>query len=89
MSNPFGDDANNKQREMQAEAERDELRNTIAALRQQLAEARKVPEGWRLVPVEPTDNMLYAGSLAADGFGSPWTRTANAYKAMLSAAPDG
>jgi hypothetical protein len=44
------------------------------------------PEGWKLVPVEPTKDMLSAGSRAADGYGTPWTRTANAYKAMLDAA---
>ncbi|WP_431482271.1 hypothetical protein [Pseudomonas solani] len=41
--------------------------------------AAGVPEGWRLVPVEPTPEMLEAG----DGYlGTPAT-----YKTMLSAAP--
>ena len=41
--------------------------------------SEQVREGWKLVPVEPTDEMLIAG----DGFiGTPGT-----YKAMLSAAP--
>jgi hypothetical protein len=44
-------------------------------------------EGLVSVPKEPTRAMLQAGSAAADGFGTPLTRTANAYRAMLAAAP--
>ncbi|MGU5659800.1 hypothetical protein [Aeromonas veronii] len=54
-----------------------------------------VPEGWKLVPVEPTDAMYDAGKTAGTGevcktwdgngyeFGSP----APIYEAMLAAAP--
>jgi hypothetical protein len=39
------------------------------------------------VPVEPTDEMIYAGMIAyRDEFGSPMTRYANIYRAMLRAA---
>ena len=41
-----------------------------------------VPEGWQLVPVEPTIEMVQAATNSAVGFG-----TRAAYQAMLSAAP--
>lgn len=60
-----------------------EARRTLeSALREAL-----VPAGWKLVPEVPTKVMLHAGSAAADGFGTPLTRTGLAYRAMLSAAP--
>ena len=40
------------------------------------------PEGWQLVPVEPTIEMVKAATHSAVGFG-----TRAAYKAMLAAAP--
>lgn len=42
-----------------------------------------VPEGWRLVPVEPTPEMLGAGLRHVDG----WASMPAAYRAMLAAAP--
>ena len=33
---------------------------TLAALRQQAAQAVAVPDGWRLVPIEPTKEMIWA-----------------------------
>jgi hypothetical protein len=58
-------------------------RSTLeSALREAL-----MPAGWKLVPEVPTKVMLHAGSAAADGFGTPLTRTGMAYRAMLSAAP--
>ena len=41
-----------------------------------------VPEGWHLVPEEPTIEMVQAATHSAVGFG-----TRAAYQAMLSAAP--
>lgn len=41
-----------------------------------------IPEGWQLVPVEPTIEMVQAAPHSAVGFG-----TRAAYQAMLSAAP--
>ena len=41
-----------------------------------------VPDGWQLVPVEPTIEMVQAATNSAVGFG-----TRAAYQAMLSAAP--
>ncbi|HDX8367391.1 TPA: hypothetical protein RQN08_002639 [Aeromonas dhakensis] len=46
-----------------------------------------VPEGWKLVPVEPTDQMFEAGNSAY------WSTSTNhdaiiaTYRAMLTAAP--
>jgi hypothetical protein len=42
--------------------------------------------GWVSVPAEPTDAMLAAGTEAASGYGTPYTRVANGYKAMIAAA---
>jgi hypothetical protein len=44
------------------------------------------PPGWMLVPLEPTDEMKYAGQLNFDG-GSRWMRVEGIYRAMLAAAP--
>lgn len=41
-----------------------------------------VPEGWQLVPVEPTMDMVSAATHKSVGFG-----TLAAYRAMLAAAP--
>ena len=56
------------------------------------AAARDVPEGWQLVPIEPTKGMIFA----LDEFADPDSpddiytmrgRAYHFYKAMLSAAP--
>jgi hypothetical protein len=39
----------------------------------------KIPEGWQLVPKEPTDEMVLAGFTAI--------HPSSGYKAMLAAAP--
>ena len=54
--------------------ERDELKA-------QLAEAQKVPEGWKLVPIKPDANMLMAGRAMMHH--TPDTH----WHAMLSASP--
>ena len=46
-----------------------------------------VPDGWVMVPREPTVEMLHAGSIAAESLGSPLTRTGKAYAAIWRAAP--
>jgi hypothetical protein len=56
------------------------LESAIAADRAKLGEA--VPEGWQLVPTEPTPEMLQA---AHDVFGNPLGVLC--YRAMLAAAP--
>lgn len=53
------------------------------------AGAEVVPEGWRLVPVEPTEAMKQAGELALDvrGLVVDHDDAADAWVAMLAAAP--
>lgn len=59
---------------------------TLAALRQQAAQAVAVPDGWRLVPVKPSEAMSQA---VFEEMGSPsdWHGMDEAYAAMLAAAP--
>ena len=47
-----------------------------------LAKQPLAPDGWQLVPVEPTIEMVTAATHSAVGFG-----TRAAYQAMLAAAP--
>lgn len=49
----------------------------------ELLALRKAREGWKLVPVEPTDEMINAGDHFMDGL----SRLGDAYEAMLAAAP--
>lgn len=62
-----------------AEAERDELKN-------KLADQQAMPEGWKLVPIEPTDEMIDVAceSIVGGLFRVDATRV---YAAALSAAP--
>lgn len=50
-------------------------------------EARQPPDGWVLVPVEPTPGMLYEGVNAAGATKSGNAWCPNVWSAMLSAAP--
>lgn len=54
-------------------------------------EGQAVPEGWKLVPVEPTEEMEKAGRKEAadcdDTYGSSLFSAAEIYRAMLAAAP--
>lgn len=53
-------------------------------VRRVICEARKeIPDGWKLVPLEPTEEMVIAGC-RHENFGD----MAGRYAAMLSAAPD-
>ena len=52
--------------------------------------APSIPEGWKLVPIEPTHEMLYAGE---DTFiptytGTPVSAPIDVYRAMIAAAPE-
>src|SRR5690606_38516107 len=54
------------------------------------AQAPAVPEGWRLVPVEPTEEMVQAGHTALmewDARTGDDLGIENVYGAMLAAAP--
>lgn len=57
---------------------------------QSIAQQPAVPEGWKLVPVEPTREMLIDGAKAARDFLSEngqYPRAHAVYRAMLAAAP--
>jgi hypothetical protein len=49
-----------------------------------LRKGREIPEGWKLVPVEPTEEMIAASDQFMDGL----SRLGDAYDAMLAAAPE-
>jgi len=49
-----------------------------------LRKGREIPEGWKLVSVEPTEEMITAGDQFMDGL----SRLSDAYDAMLTAAPE-
>lgn len=51
--------------------------------RAEAAEAKLIPNGWQLVPVEATEDMIAAGDAWCDGL----TYLSSAYEAMLAAAP--
>jgi hypothetical protein len=57
-------------------------RAAIAAA--EAAQPTAVPDGWKLVPVEPTDEMLAAGSEQDQQF---YDHARFVYRAMLAAAP--
>lgn len=59
--------------------------NDIEALKAILS-AQSVPEGWRLVPIEPTPAMITAMGNEIDE-GQIFSSCREAYDAMLSAAP--
>lgn len=67
----------------------EEIRKCEAALNSTALQApvREVPEGWQLVPKEPTGVMKDAGAYALPVDYSSTSAAANAYRAMLAAAP--
>ena len=61
-----------------------------AAKRHGAQNGQSVPDGWKLVPIEPTPEMLGAGE---DTFvpaytGTPVSAPIDVYRAMLAAAPE-
>jgi hypothetical protein len=63
----------------------------MPALSRLLEAQAGVPEGWQLVPVEPTKEMIEAGDnsrLWVEEDGPDWRNTVSTYKAMLAAAPN-
>lgn len=60
----------------------DELVNQRNELLKALEAKKMIPDGWQLVPIEPTIEMISAATHDSVGFG-----TRAEYKAMLSAAP--
>lgn len=65
----------------------DKTLDALAAIEAALAAPEPsppVPEGWRLVPIEPTDEMIWQGGSALHDRGE---NTEGIYAAMLSTAP--
>lgn len=59
-------------------------------------QSKSVPDGWKLVPIEPTEDMEFAGNQVADalavnvnytGYTHDCATAEDVYKSMLSAAP--
>lgn len=48
----------------------------------------KAPEGWQIVPKEPTDCMKHAGRSAAWSNTVAYNETQHIYRAMIAAAPE-
>jgi hypothetical protein len=52
-----------------------------------LASAPRVPQGWKLVPVEPSDAMVAAGKRQVHKSNGAGDKTLRVYRDMLAAAP--
>lgn len=48
----------------------------------------EMPEGWKLVPIEITDEMIDAGEKALAASGDPILAIINVYLALIAAAPE-
>ncbi|WP_284881149.1 hypothetical protein [Citrobacter portucalensis] len=59
------------------------LDRAAAALKGENADTTPIPNGWKLVPIDPTKDMLRAGQSVV-GF---WLNTVHCYSKMLAAAP--
>lgn len=58
-----------------------------AYARASLAQPASVPAGWKLVPVEPTDDMIHAGYMKPWGDQAARSDAESCWSAMLAAAP--
>ena len=59
------------------------LERAAAALQEESVNTSPIPNGWKLVPIDPTKDMLRAGQSVV-GF---WLNTVHCYSKMLAAAP--
>lgn len=59
------------------------LERAAAALQGESVNTPPIPNGWKLVPIDPTKDMLRAGQSVV-GF---WLNTVHCYSKMLAAAP--
>lgn len=59
------------------------LERAAAALQEEIVNTPPIPNGWKLVPIDPTKDMLRAGQSVV-GF---WLNTVHCYSKMLAAAP--
>lgn len=80
-----------KQLWKEAGEERNNLRSKLAAMEAEKS-AVAVPDGWKLVPIEPTTQQLYAAESPIDGViscrqSSQHAIADAAYRAMLASAP--
>ncbi len=65
-----------------------ELSTQLRAALSAAEKAGSVGEGWKLVPVEPTDGMVSEGFQSVNMIGRSWNQTLTiAYRAMLAASP--
>ena len=64
---------------------RQELMRLQALLAVGAQPAPSVPEGWKLVPTEPTEEMYNAGANHCDGY---WSTAQAVWDAMLAAAQE-
>ena len=76
---------------VQSPTRREDVRDSIEALRAALEQPdvrirTSVPAGWKLVPVEPTDEMVEAGDHEIEKWGVD-ASSSGAFRAMLAAAP--
>ncbi len=62
---------------------REHIARTICAAMLQAGNSPVIPNGWKLVPIDPTKDMLRAGQSVV-GF---WLNTVHCYSKMLAAAP--
>jgi hypothetical protein len=60
------------------------LERAAAALQDEIVNTPPIPNGWKLVPIDPTKDMLRAGQSVV-GF---WLNTVHCYSKMLAAAPE-
>lgn len=60
------------------------LERAAAALQGESVNTPPIPNGWKLVPIDPTKDMLRAGQSVV-GF---WLNTVHCYSKMLAAAPE-
>lgn len=58
--------------------------NLLLCVAQDIGAMHAIPEGWKLVPVEPTDEMIYMMTRATANY----AERLDSYAAMLAAAPE-
>lgn len=52
------------------------------------SQVKSVPEGWKLVPTEPTEDMFFdPDDVCVNMNETPWGKFVDIYKSMLSSAP--
>ncbi|MFZ8540095.1 hypothetical protein ACO1Y9_09105 [Klebsiella quasipneumoniae] len=60
-----------------------QLQTDLDSERRKAGNSPVIPDGWKLVPIDPTKDMLRAGQSVV-GF---WLNTVHCYSKMLAAAP--